>query len=125
MLSTNWGRDVLEVVANALKCPRARMIQDGYYQNRAGVWGYYVTVWNAGHYHMISISDTESTPTLAAIAAALVSPTIHVDIDGRYRNSKGTLGYYATVKSGEHWYMVSVSDLMQPFHNQWWADRIG
>jgi len=35
--------------------------------------------------------------------------------------AKETLGYYATVKSGEHWYMVSVSDIMQPYHAQWWA----
>ena len=32
--------------------------------------------------------------------------------------------YWATVKSGDHWYMVSVSDILQPYHKQWWVERI-
>ena len=40
-------------------------------------------------------------------------------VDGR-----GTLGYWATIRSGDHWYMVSVSDMLQPYHDQWWADRM-
>jgi hypothetical protein len=115
---------MLEVIAKALRSSHSRLIQDGYYQNEQREWGYYVTVWYAGHYHMISVSRTETPPALLDIANALTSPTAYVDSDGRYRNRKGTLGYYATVRSGNHWYMVSISDTMQPFHNQWWADRV-
>jgi hypothetical protein len=55
---------------------------------------------------------------------ALVSPTRFVKEDGRYTNRRGTLGYYATVQSSGHWYMVSVSDMLQPYHEQWWLERI-
>ena len=115
---------MLQVIANALRSPEAKFIQDGYYQNEQGRWGYYVTVWHAGHYHMISVSHTETTPSLRDIAEALISSAAYVHSDGRYHNRKGTLSYYATVNSGDHWYMVSVSDVMQPFHQQWWADRV-
>jgi hypothetical protein len=54
-----------------------------------------------------------------------VSPTRYVKEDGRYTNRRGSLGYYATVQSGGHWYMVSVSDMLQPYHQQWWLERIG
>jgi hypothetical protein len=114
-----------DVIANALRSPQARVINDGYYQNEEGMWGCYVTVWDAGHYHMISVSHIERMPTLADIADALIDPDAYVQSDGRYPNRKGSLGYYATIKSGDHWYMVSVSDLMQPFHRQWWADQVG
>jgi len=116
---------MLDVVANALSSPHARLLEDycGHYQNEQGIWGWYLTLWHAGHFHMISISHTEEIPTLTEIATALISPAAHVDSDGRYRNRKGTLGYYATVKSGEHWYMISISDMLQPYHSQWWADR--
>ena len=113
-----------DVIANALRSPHARIINDGYYQNEEGIWGWYVTVWDAGHYHMISVSHVSNTPTKHEVAAALVSPTRYIKEEGRYRNSRGTLGYWATVKSGDHWYMVSVSDMLQPFHNQWWLERI-
>ena len=46
-----------------------------------------------------------------------MSPTRYVKEDGRYTNRRGTLGYYATVKSGGHWYMVSVSDMLQPYYD--------
>ncbi len=112
---------MLEVVADALRSPTARFILNDYYQNEQGVWGYYVTVWDAGHYHMISVSHTKSTPTLPEIAEALVCPGAYTESEGRYWNRHGTLGYYATVRSGEHWYMVSVSEIMEPFHGPtWW-----
>jgi hypothetical protein len=57
--------------------------------------------------------------------ARLVSPEARIEKDGRDPNRKGALGYYATVRSGDHWYMISVSDMLQPYHNQWWADRVG
>jgi hypothetical protein len=115
---------MLQVIANALRAPTARQLFDGYYQNEQGVWGYYVTVWQAAHYHMVSVSHTDSMPSLDQIADALTSPAARVHSDGRYVNRKGTLGYYATVESGDHWYMVSVSDMLQPYHRQWWADRM-
>jgi hypothetical protein len=95
------------------------------YQNEKGEWGYCMTVWDAGHYHMISVSHTSETPTPEEVADALVSPTRFVKEDGRYTNRHGTLGYYATVQNSGHWYMVSVSDMLQPYHQQWWLERIG
>jgi len=51
---------MLEVVANALRSPSARLIENCCrpYQNEKGEWGYCMTVWDAGHYHMISVSHT-------------------------------------------------------------------
>lgn len=117
---------MLEVVASALRSPSARLVERscGFYRNREGVWGYYLTVCHAGHYHMVSISHVEAMPTLLDIARALESPLNDVTEDGRYRNRRGRLGYWATVRNGEHWYMVSVSDMLQPYHRQWWADHI-
>jgi hypothetical protein len=114
---------MLEVVVNALRSPSARTINDGYYQNQEGELGYYVTMWDAGHYHMISVSHVGDVMTSREIATALESPLRNVTEDGRYRNSRGTLGYWATVKSGDHWYMVSVSDMLQPYHHQWWIPQ--
>jgi hypothetical protein len=74
---------------------------------------------------MISVSHIDEMPTPQSVATALVSPTRKVTDEGRYPNKKGRLGYYATVKSGEHWYMVSVSEMLQPYHKQWWLERIG
>jgi hypothetical protein len=68
---------------------------------------------------MISVSHCDEMPTRESVAAALVSRTRKITDEGRYCNRKLTLGYYATVKSGEHWYMVSVSDILQPYHKQW------
>jgi hypothetical protein len=115
---------MLEVIANALRSPTARVIHDGFYRNDEGEWGYYVTVWDAGHYHMISVSHITDVQSPNEIATALESPLRNVTEDGRYSNARGTLGYWATVKSGNHWYMVSVSDMLQPYHRQWWLDRI-
>jgi hypothetical protein len=117
---------MLEVVANALRSPSARRIDEscGYYQNSKEEWGCRLTVWDAGHYHMISVSHVDEIPTLATVADALVSSTRYVKEEGRYRNARRTLGYWATVKSGNHWYMVSVSDMLQPYHKQWWLERI-
>ena len=73
---------------------------------------------------MISVSHIDEMPTPQSVAAALVSRTREIADEGRYRNRKGSLGYYVTVKSGDHWYMVSVSDMLQPYHKQWWLERI-
>ncbi len=112
---------MLEVVANALRSRSRKFIRDGFYQNGGDEWGYYVTVWDAGHYHMISVSHISETPALEQIAAALESPQRFLKEDGRYPNRRGHLGYWATVKSDGHWYMLSVSDMLQPFHRQWWG----
>ena len=87
--------------------------------------GYCVNVSDAGHYQMISVSHVQSVPTLKDIASAILDPEAYVQTDGRYVNRKGTFGYFATIKSGDHWYMVSVSDMLQPYHKQWWIDRVG
>jgi hypothetical protein len=72
---------------------------------------------------MISVSNADRPPSIREIAEALIAPDARIEADGRHKNKRGTLGYYATVLSGEHWYMVSVSDMFQPFHRQWWFDR--
>jgi hypothetical protein len=111
---------MLDVIANALLQPSARIIEDccGYYQNEKGAWGRYMTVWYAGHYHMISVSHICDVPTPEEVAKALVSSMVYLKDSGHYRNSRGALGYWATVQSGEHWYMVSVSDRIEPYHRQ-------
>ena len=63
-------------------------------------------------------------PTCESVAAALASRTRKVTNEGRYRNRKGTLGNYARVKSGERWYMVLVSDMLQSHHKQWWLEGV-
>ncbi len=81
---------MLEVIANALRSPSARCIEEccGYYRNSREEWGCYLTVWDAGRYQMISVSHVAEIPTRAAIADALVSPTKYVKEDGRYRNAE-------------------------------------
>lgn len=82
---------MLEAVANALRSPTARVIEDccGHYQNADGIWGYRLTVWHAGHYHMISISHVEDVPKVKDIARALESPLAKVAEDGRYATTVG------------------------------------
>ena len=117
---------MLEVIANALRSPSARLIEECCcpYRNSKEAWGYCLTVWDAGHYHMISVSHIAEMPTRESVAAALASRTRKITDEGCYRNRKGTLGYYATVRSGQRWYMVSVSDMLQPYHKQWWLEKI-
>ncbi len=81
---------MLEVVANALRSPSSRLIENCCrpYQNEKGEWGYCLTVWDAGHYHMISVSHTNETPTPEDVAEALVLPTRYVKEDGRYMSKK-------------------------------------
>ena len=52
---------MLEVVANALRSRSRKFIRDGFYENGGDEWGYDVTVWDAGHYHMISVSHFSET----------------------------------------------------------------
>lgn len=117
---------MLPVIADALRSRSSRVIENccGPYQNRKGEWGQHMTVWYAGHCHMISVSHIEEIPKLRDVALALIAPVACVADSGNYRNSRGTLGYWATVRSGEHWYMVSVSDRLEPYRKQWWADRM-
>jgi hypothetical protein len=118
---------MLEVIANALRSRSARLVEECCrpYQNSKEEWGYCLTVWEAGHYHMVSVSHIDDMPTPESIATALLSCGREIADEGRYRNRNGTLGYYATVKSGDHWYMVSVSEILQPFHKQWWLEKLG
>lgn len=117
---------MLEIVANALRSPHSKLIENccGPYQNDRGEWGYHLTVWDAGHYHMISVSHTTEPPTLLEVAAALLSRRSQLVQSDRYYNRRHTLGWWGTVKGEKHWYMISVSDMLQPYHKQWWADRI-
>jgi len=113
---------MLQVIADALVSPLGRTIEEccGYYQNRKGDWGRYMTVWHASHYYMISISHIEDVPTRKAVARALVSPLAELYESGNYVNRRGTLGYWATVKSGDRWYMLSVSGTYEPFRRDQW-----
>jgi hypothetical protein len=68
---------MLDVIAHAILSPSARTIEGscGYYQNKKGDWGRYVTVWYAGHYHLISVSHIHHVPPPKHIATALTSLT--------------------------------------------------
>ncbi len=113
---------MLQVIADALLARSGRTIEEccGYYQNRKGDWGRFMTVWHAGHYHMISVSHIEDVPTSRDVARALVSPLAQICESDNYVNRHGTLGWWATVKSGGHWYMLSVSDTYEPYrHHRW------
>ncbi len=91
---------MLEVIANALRSRSARLIEEccGYYRNSKEEWGCYLTVRDAGYYHMISVSHVDDVPKPEAIADALVLPTRYVKEDGRYRNARGTLGLLGDCK---------------------------
>ncbi|MGO9519129.1 MAG: hypothetical protein ACLPND_19015 [Candidatus Korobacteraceae bacterium] len=107
----------LEFTAKALRSPTACVVENacGYYLNEKGVVGAYLTIRDASRYYMISISDTTQTPDRSLIANALESRTAKISKSGYYQNGCGTLGYWATVQSGDHWYMVSVPDLLQSY----------
>jgi hypothetical protein len=118
-------KTMLDATSNALLSQSNKLIHDGFYRNRHGIFGYYMVLWHAGHYHMISISNVDDVPTLKSIAKALQSVHAVLVQSGNYRNKRGTLGYWATIRCGNSWYMISISDMQQPFHSQWWIDRLG
>src|SRR5437879_12131340 len=97
---------MLEIIANALRAPSARLIEGccGYYQNNKDEWGAYMTVWDAGHYHMISVSNGSNTPTKHEVAAALAWPPRYMKEEGRSRNSRGTSGSRAPARQEKHGY---------------------
>jgi hypothetical protein len=78
-----WVATPIVMTSGGLTSPTAKVVQDGYYQNDQGAWGYNVTVWNAGHYHMISVSHTDRPPSIREIAEALVAPNARIESDGR------------------------------------------
>lgn len=52
--------------------------------------------------------------TLTEIAEALASQDAMIAVDGYYENKSEVWGYYATVHSGNHWYMISIEPMFQP-----------
>lgn len=81
---------MLAVIANALRSPSARLIEEGCrpYQNSKEAWGYCLTVWDAGYYHMISVSHVHDMPTPESVAAALASPTRKITDEGLLSQSE-------------------------------------
>lgn len=63
---------------------------------------------------IFGIQQPRRKVTLRDIADALESPEAVTARDGYYQNKRGIWGYYATVRSGDHWYMVAVPHVQQP-----------
>jgi hypothetical protein len=101
----------------ALEAVSARKWEPVPYENKKGVWGYYVHFWHAHQYHMISVHNW-GKPLEPRQLSELIGRIESIDECrwGIYLNDKQVPGYYATARSAgspddrlEHWIMIARS----------------
>ena len=92
--------------AKLLLDPDTKKIEGGWYFNSSGQKGYWANLYRDSvfFWYSVSASDTEVSP--GAVAQAIESNKRMVIREGLYFNSGGEEGYEATVKCGEHYYML-------------------
>jgi len=94
--------------AIALRGQGLEFISGGAYHNQLGRAGYRATYRHSGRYYWYSVSGTEISFAPDEVAAALTSPRRRVEREYPYRNSGGQQSFEATVRSGDHSFMLGV-----------------
>ncbi|MGA2251794.1 hypothetical protein [Terracidiphilus sp.] len=101
----------------ALKSVRLTKWEPAHYRNRYEVWGVYLSFWNAGVWHMISVHNCDTTVQPNDVMKLIAGIDV-IDDDhwGIYANGKDVPGFYASARSicmfngtTNHWIMIARS----------------
>jgi hypothetical protein len=83
-----------------------QFVSAGTYRNKAGTAGYKAIYRNARSYFWYSVSATDATFSPAKVAQAITAPRKKIQREFPYVNGTGNLGFEATVRSGDHSFML-------------------
>jgi hypothetical protein len=95
--------------ANVLLREGLQLIQEGHYENRFGQTGYRATYRHGDQYYWFSISGTEIGFAPDEVAAAITHPERSIQREYPYLNTRGRLGFEATVRAGDHSFMLNAA----------------
>lgn len=84
-------------------------VEDGRYQNQSGQVGYRAIYRDTERYLWFSVSNTEIAIAIDEVAAAITTPDRQIIRENSYWNQYGRQGFEATVRSGEHWFMLNAA----------------
>jgi hypothetical protein len=97
--------------AAILRDRRTALVCDGWFFNENLQQGYRATLSSQNRWYWFSVSNTDLELAPDEVALAITSPDRELLREGTYRNKKGALGFEATVKSADHYYMLGASNL--------------
>jgi hypothetical protein len=83
------------------------LIGDGTYKNRSGQFGYRAVYSYSGRYYWCSVSGTDTRIAPDEVATAITTSGRIIQSEYPYLNSRGKLGFEATVRSGDHSFMLN------------------
>lgn len=95
--------------AETLSRGELKFVEEGYYVNRKGQTGYRAIYQGSQAYFWYSVSGTEVRIAPDEIAQALISPRRQILRENPYFNSNVQQGFEATVRAGEHWFMLGAA----------------
>jgi hypothetical protein len=88
---------------------RLEFVRDSYYHNKSGQVGYRAIYRGGGCYYWFSVSATDARFAPDEVAAAIADPERNISREYPYVNGVGQLGFEATVRSGDHSFMLNAS----------------
>lgn len=83
----------------------------GHYENGSSRMGYFARVRSGGKYLWFSVSHSDHPLAADEVAAAITHRSRKIERQSFYRNKKGVRGFEATVRSGDHCYMLSAHNI--------------
>jgi hypothetical protein len=99
----------VEEYAQVLLGSGLQLVQDGYYRNRDGRTGYKAIYRNSEAYYWYSVSGTEIPVAPDEVALAILNAARTVNRENAYFNRKSRRGFEATVRAGEHSFMLNAA----------------
>jgi hypothetical protein len=95
--------------AEILQGGELRLVHDGYYVNRFGQCGYRVMYKGPIAYYSYRVSGTETPVAPDEVAHAITHPERNVSRENVYSNRNGQQGFEATVRAGDHSFMLNAA----------------
>jgi hypothetical protein len=88
---------------------RLEFVEDGRYTNRDSQTGYRAIYKDARAYYWYSVSVTEVPVAPDEVAQAITDPGRSILREKSYLNASARQGFEATVRSGEHHFMLNAA----------------
>ena len=88
---------------------RLQFVHDGYYLNKEGQTGYRATYQRSSAYFWYSVSNSEAPIAPDEVARAITDPGRDIRRENRYFNRNLREGFEATVRAGDHSFMLSAA----------------
>lgn len=82
-------------------------VEDGTYKNKVGQIGYRATYKGSGCYYWYSVSATDVRFAPDEVAIGITTSGRVIQREYPYRNGGGKQGFEATVRSGDHFFMLN------------------